>query len=235
MAIVQVKQAAATAAAVTVTLTATTAGNTLIVLLEASGTSVNPTAFTVTLGGVAGNFVQDALFHNTSDASRGAAWRDQPCAGGQTSLVVTATGGSGTIVTFATVWECDDIAATPFDKTAGSGAASGTAWTSTATAATAQASERAFGSVFAVNPTTTTITGPSSPWVNQAQLSQAQGAGENAIWMAGTNDLSATGTPVYSGTFALGEQWDAAIATYKLGAAAAARIPDVAMAPMTGG
>ena len=233
MGIVQVKQGSSALATLTVTLDAsTTAGNTLIVAVASSGTSTNPTTFAVTLGGSAGNFAQDSASGSSSDAAGGAVWRDSNCAGGQTAVAITGTGGVGTIATTATVWECDDLAVSPFDQTAGSLAASGTTWTSTATPATTQATERCFGAVFGVNPSTVTVTGPSSPWVNQAQVSQAQGT-SNCVWMAGTLDLAATGAQTYNGTFSLGEQWVAKVATYKLAAGGATVTMGSALAATT--
>jgi hypothetical protein len=224
VAIVQSKSGSSATTSLTITLGAATgSGNSLIVLIAASGTSNNPTAIACTLGGSTGNFVQDSIFGSASDAAIGAVWRDQPAVAGQTAVGITATGGSGTIAIMATVYEVDDLAASPFDKTANSVSAGATTWTSTATVATTQASERLLGCVFTTASGAATVTGPSSPWANMAQINQAQGSFTDA-WMTGSQTVAATGTYTYNGTVSPSSQWIAKIVTYKLTAGGAVGI-----------
>jgi hypothetical protein len=226
--LVQVKQGSGTGTSLTITLDSPTGtGNSLIVVIAASGTSTNPTAIACTLGGVTDNFAQDSTFGSASDAAIGATWRDQPAASGQTSVGITATGGSGTIAITATVYERSDLAATPFDKTANSVSAGSTSWTSTATATTAQASEVAIGAVFTTASGAATITGPAPPWTNLAQVTQVQGSFTDQ-WMSGWQVLSSTQAVTYSGTVSTSSQWIAKVVTYELAAAStAARAPQV--------
>src|ERR1043165_7843626 len=108
--LVQTKQGSGTGTSLTITLDKpTTAGNGLIVVIAASGSSTNPTAITCQLGGVTDNFVQDSTFGSSSDAAIGATWRDSNCAGGQTAVGISATGGSGTIAIMASVYERSDL------------------------------------------------------------------------------------------------------------------------------
>jgi hypothetical protein len=221
MGIVQTKQGSITSAGFPVTLTITLdnptgTGNSLIVLIAASGFSSNPTAVACTLGGVTGNFVQDSTFGSSGDAAIGATWRDQPAASGQTAVAITATGGAGVSAILATVYECDDLASSPFDKTASSVSAGSGTWTSTATATTTQASERLFGGVFTTSASAFgTITGPAGPWANLAQVNQAQSTFFDS-WMSGSQDVAATSAYTYNGTVTSTPQWIAKIVTYKL-------------------
>jgi len=218
MGIVQVKQGSSNTSPLAITLdNPTTAGNSLIIVVAVSGTSSSPSISTPTLGGAADNFVRDFTAGDpATDASVNETWRDQPCTGGQTAVSIAFTGGAGTFAIFATVYECDDLAASPFDKTASSVNSGSTSWSSTATATTSQASERCFGSVFGTNaPAGVTVTGPSSPWVNQAQLSIAQGT-FNSVYMSGSLDLVAPAAATYSGTFSSSDQFVATVVTYKL-------------------
>jgi len=222
--VVQLKSGSSATTSLTITLDAPTgSGNSLVVVIAASGTANNPTAIACTLGGVTGNFVQDTIFGSSTDAGIGAVWRNQPAASGQTAVGITATGGTGTIAIMATVYEVNDLAASPFDKTANSVSAGATTWTSTATAATTQATERLFGGVFTAASGASTITGPTSPWTNTAQINQVQGSFTDG-WIAGVQNVVSTGTYTYNGTVSPSSQWIAKIATYKLSTGAAVGI-----------
>src|ERR1041385_6393907 len=112
--LVQTKQGSGTGTTLTITLDSpTTAGNGLIVVIAASGSSTNPTAITCQLGGVADNFVQDSTFGSSSDAAIGATWRDSNCAGGQTAVGISATGGAGANATLRTERDNTETQATP--------------------------------------------------------------------------------------------------------------------------
>jgi hypothetical protein len=226
VAIVQSKSGSSATTPLTITLSAPTgAGNSLIVLVVGSGVTANPTTYACTLGGAAGNFVQDTTFGTATDAATGATWRDQPAVAGQTSVAISATGGSGTLAIMATVYEVNDLAASPFDKTAKAvSSPGGTTWTSTATATTTQANERLFGANFTtVGSAFGTITGPSSPWSNIPQVNQAQGTFFSS-WITGAQDVAATGAYTYNGTVSPSSQSVTEIVTYKLTAGGAASI-----------
>jgi len=216
--LVQSKQGSGNAATLTITLDgSTTAGNGLVVLVAASGTSTNPTSVSaVTLGGVADHFSQLSTFGSASDAAIGSTWLDLNCAGGQTSVAITATGGSGTLALMATVYEWAGLAPSgTLDKTANSVSAGSTSWTSTATAATTQASEVWMGAVFTTASGAGTVTGPSSPWTNLAQVSQTQGSFADR-WMSGYQEVVSTGTAAYAGAVTPSSQWISKIVALKL-------------------
>lgn len=218
MALVQTKQGSSALGTLTITLDApTTAGNGLVVILAASGTTSNPTSVTaVTLGGVADNFSQISTFGGSSDAAIGAVWLDLNCAGGQTSVAITTTGGSGTLAVMATVYEWSGLyPVSPFDQTANSVSSGSTSWTSTATPTTTQADELWIGAVFTTVSSAGTITGPSSPWTNLAQVNQTQGSFEDR-WMSGYQVVAATGAATYNGTVSPSSQWIAKVVTLRL-------------------
>jgi len=219
MGLVQTKQGSAASGSLTITLDApTTAGNALIVILASSGTTTNPTSVSsITLGGSAGNFVSVSTFGSASDAAIGATWLDLNCVGGQTSVAITMSGGSGTIATLATVYEWSGlVAASAFDKTSGGVSAGSTSWTSGTTAAVSQPSELLIGGSFVtVSGSSPTITGPTSPWNNLSQVSQAQGSFNDA-WMSGYQVISSGGTATYSGTVSPSSQSISQVNTFKL-------------------
>jgi len=219
MGLIQSKQGSGSASPLNITLdNPTTAGNTLIILIAASGTSANPTSVSgATLGGAADNFAQDATFGSASDAAIGATWSDPACTGGQTAVAISTSGGSGTLALIAAVYEWSGLIAShaAFDQSANSVSGGSTSWTSTATGTTAQAAEVAFGAVFCTDASAGTITGPSSPWNNLTQVNQVQGA-FNDSWMSGYQILSSVGTVTYNGTVAPSQQWISKVVTFKV-------------------
>ena len=204
--LVQSKSGTATAGTtVTITLTgSTTAHNCLVVYAGAYQSSVGPTVSGITLGGSAGNFNQEDFepFGN-ADAE---IWSDRDCAGGQTSVVVTFSAGSGSNLGMAAwVEEWSGLLTTPPADQVSGDTGTGTSPTSGATGTLAQATELAAGVIAA----TQSVTGPSSPWVNQSLLT----AGGLRL-MAGHQVVAATTPVTYSGTMTSGT-WEAVIVTFK--------------------
>ena len=194
IAFVQAASNTAAASSVTVTLgSATTAGNCVIACIALGNGSSTSAVSSVTLGGSAGNFSQiKAVGDLAVGAEQLAIWVDPNCAGGQTSVAITQTTG---LVTMAWVFEFSGLALSALlDQSATFDSAVGTNSTFSITSgATTRASELAVGCAYAFS---TTITGPSSPWVNEATLSQG-----NDRLQASYNILSSTGTVTYSGSF----------------------------------
>lgn len=198
---------------VTVTLgSSTTAGNCLVVYVGEVESTTNPTVSGITLGGNAGNFAQAGAAINDADANC-EIWTDQNCAGGQTSVVVTFNAGTGTSqANEVLVEEWSGIALSgAVDKTNGQNAGSAS-WSSGSSGTLSQASELVVGAVSVFSAPT--ITGPSSPWVNQAQIS----ASTNGAMLAGHQVVSATTAQTYSGTIASSIAWGAVIVTLKAAA-----------------
>jgi hypothetical protein len=215
--LVQTKQGSSASNSLTITLdAATTAGNALIVVLASGGTTTNPSSISsITLGGSADHFAQVSTFGSGSDPAIGAVWLDLNCAGGQTSVVITASGGTGSLATTASVYEFAGLyPVSSFDQTAGS-AGTATSWSSGASPTTTQATEFWVGGIFLIDSGTPTLTGPSSPWTNLAQVNQAQGS-FNARWMSGWQIVSSTGTATYSGTSSTSFEWITKVATFRL-------------------
>lgn len=237
MGLVQSKQGASATSPLTITLDSSTgAGNGLVVMVTASGTTLNGHVSGITLGGAAGNFAQVATIGATTDASITASWLDLNCAGGQTSVAITFTGGTGTQQFFAAVYERDDLlTASAFDKTASN--TSTIAWTSGATATLSQANEVIVGAVFISGSSQPTITGPSSPWANLTTQTATQGAFLVA-WQSGWEAVSSTAAVTYAGTSTNGTDGTALVVTLKQATAAAAAsvlpslIPPGRMSPM---
>ena len=230
MGLVQFKQGTSAATTLTITLTSpTVAGHGLIVKAATSWATSNGTISGITLGGSADHFASAATAGSSTNAANVACWLDLNCAGGQTSVVITTSGGSGAAVLLASVEERDDLPSTlAFDKSAGSTSNGSTSWTSTATATTTQANELWTGlSLCLASGSTPSITGPSSPWSNLAQISQA-GSGFTNTFMAGSQVVAATGAATYNGTVSPSSEWVGLVATLKLTSAAASILPQQA-------
>lgn len=198
--LVQVAANAASAASVTVTLgSPTTGANTLVALFGTSANSSNGSPSGITLGGSADNWAQSAIQGSSGDHAISAGWADPNCAGGQTSVVITLTGGSGDLL-FAWVFEWSGLSAT-VDVSSGAANSFSSTWTSGTTGSTTQADEVAFGITCGAANTAGAagLAGPASPWVNEAQQSLA-GSSHTKCAIAGYQVLSSTGTQVYSGT-----------------------------------
>ncbi len=140
--VVQAAPTAVAASLTTVTATfgsPTTAGNTLIACVTANGNTANPAVSGITLGGAADHW-QAVVTAAGLTSYGGGIWYDPGCAGGQTAVVVISSGGSGTNPEIAvTVYEVSGILAA--DKSATAPGASGTTFSSGATATTAYAAE----------------------------------------------------------------------------------------------
>lgn len=181
---------------VTATIAATGAGNTLVALIGDVSSLNNGTPNAVTLGGLADNWTQAAVQGSATDHSVVAGWVDPNCAGGKTTVTVTTTGATGTEDIFLWVYEWANLPG-GVDKTSAGANTFAASWTSGATATTTQASEVAFG-ITAGNTqggSTGALTGPSSPWINQAF--QQNGP---KISLPGYNILTSTQAVTYNGT-----------------------------------
>jgi hypothetical protein len=206
--------------------TAVTAGNCLVACMTSPSASAAVTSVTaVKTGALAESWTQS---EHVSDATSGiyaAVWTNLGTGGGGTAVNVTVSFGqtdSGSVQTpfLLDVYEVSGV--TAVDKIAVSAAgATGTSWSSGATATTAQASEIAFG-VASCTPTasgTATVTGPGGAWTNSTVLTQAWTStfgSYHAYQVSGYEALSSTGTVTYSGTVSASSYWDAAVVTLKV-------------------
>src|ERR1700693_150975 len=174
----------------------TTAGNCLVVCIATETTGgTNPSVSGVTLGGAAGNFASLLSAGTSTTEAITGIWADPNCAGGQTSVAVSFTGGSSPQY-FASVMEFSGLAATiaglPDKSTSVNAGSASSSWSSGSTATTSQASQVWAGMVATDS---VTITGPASPWVNAAQLTLSA-----SDFMSGYQIRSATGAAAYAGT-----------------------------------
>ena len=190
-----VQTASNTGNAVTVTLgSPTTASNCLVacVALGSGGSLASVTS--IKLGGSADNWAQlKAVGDLTTGAEQLAVWADPNCAGGQTSVVMQPAVANTNVMY---VFEASGIAPSSildqFGTADSGGSQTGPSFSVSTGGATTQASELAVGCVYGYNQT---ITGPSSPWVNESTVSNG-----TRTLQAGYQILSSTGTVTYSGT-----------------------------------
>lgn len=220
---VSVVQTASNTGTSTVTVTlgsSTTAGNCLVACIAMGSGGGLATVSGVTLGGAADHWAQLAAAGNLlTGAEQLAVWADPNCAGGQTAVAITV---SGAAVTLAQVFEASGIAASSvLDQSAtadSGGATSGPAF-SLSTGSTAQASELAIACTYGYNQT---VTGPSSPWVNEATL-----ASTTRDLQASYQILSSAGTVTYSGSYGAATFNGQIVVTLLAAAAAAAAVSQV--------
>ena len=183
---------------VTVTISATGTGHCLVVFFGAADTVTAPTVSGITLGGAAGNFAQAAGAGGGThiDAE---IWTDRNAASGQTSVVISWSGGfSTTVAGRVEEWAGIVTGVSPVDKTSTGTGTTTTSWSSGATGTLTQAAEIVVGLVANISGASTSITGPSSPWTNQAEVDSGTAVGE----MNGWQQVAATTSQTYSGTFA---------------------------------
>jgi Concanavalin A-like lectin/glucanases superfamily len=205
---------------VTVTLGAgTTAGNCLAVMIYVLGSTTNPSSVSgVTLGGVAGNFSSRVVVGASATTfPMTAIWACENIAGGQTSVVISTTGGTGTIGLIAFVEEWSGIAtgagaATDKTSSGSDGSGSTSAFTSNATSTTANANEAWLGIGGFASGGAPTITGPAGPWSNQTAFTETIG-GIGAGAVSGSQAATSTGAATYSGTLSASEVWSAVVLT----------------------
>jgi hypothetical protein len=189
----------ATGTSLTLTLANPTAasGSCLVVCVAGQTTATtNPAVTGMTLGGSAGNFGSVFSTGGSTDESNLAIWANPNCAGSQTSVVINFTGVTGPNY-LASVLEASGLASTIaalLDKSAASTTgANGTSWSTGSTATTSNANQLWVG---AVATDGTTITGPSSPWTNIAQVTQG-----SSDFMSGYQVRSSVGAASYAGSF----------------------------------
>lgn len=208
--LVQSKSGSGTTSPVTVTLTSnTTAGNCLVVAVAAGNSTTNATVSGMTLGGSAGNFASAVALANNSDCNV-EIWTDQNCAGGQTAVAVSFSGGTGTGNGFDVfVWEFSGVSvSSAVDKAPAAAGGTTGGFASASTGTLTIANEVAVGIGGAVGSIgAPTMTGPSSPWNNQTSVSAAKTGA-----VGGYQIVSATTALTYTGTSSTGK-WGAAIIT----------------------
>lgn len=208
----------------TVTLSATTAGNLIIVAVSNDGAVTNdPT--TITLTGSSDTFTKDINAANTNPVANVnlSIWSDPNCSGGKTSVVASGGLGSGTLMD---VWEWSGGAtSSPLQAAHGAAAPASTLQTSFDSGVTASIPAGCLGIAAVIGigsggRAQATVTG-SGTWTTETAL---QPGSVSQMLSARQNTLAA-GTPNYAGTFSApvaGAYWAAVIAAYKPAGGAAA-------------
>ena len=211
----------------------TTAGNCLILVTGCGPGGVSGVTFG---GGSTDNWTAQVTFADPGTGQPDI-WADPACLAGQSTINISlADPASLGYLTAAIVLEVSGLAATsPLDlhATSQASAASGSAaWTSGSTGTTSQAAELWIGAVFGYSSGggAVTVTGPSSPWVNETQVTPSTGI----FLYAGYQITAATGAAAYSGTVSGVPDHDlyyaAAVATFRASSGAAGA---AALAPLS--
>ena len=180
--------------------------STLVACITSNGTTVNPGVGSITLGGSADNW-QNA-FSDPGTTQYGAMiWYDPNCASGQTSVVLTGSGGSGASSPqlYLTVYEVYGVLA--FDKgSSGDSNALVTSFSSGTTAQLSQMNEIAFG--VEMNDTLVASVTGAGAW----QYVQT-GAGF-FDQTAGYQQITSGGTATFSGPLGNGARYTAVVASF---------------------
>ena len=196
----------------------TTAGNCLFACITTLTINDGQSITSVTTNGTAENWASAVAISNTQDLPV-AIWANPQTGGGQKTVDIswsfnaTATTSNSMVllvdiyefsgISGATVAAITDQTSTDFDN------AGETSWTSLATGTTNEPVELVLGVagflVTVVN-TTSSVTGPSSPWTNETLLSSSQQAGGtgtghqfDVYQVSGYQVTSSTGAFTYSG------------------------------------
>jgi len=216
--LVQSKQFTFTGTSGSGTISATGAGNCLAVLISTCGYYSDPSVSAVTLGGSSDHFAQGAD-EITSTLPPGCyAWLDDNCAGGQTAIAITLTGGSGPFGTTVTVLEFSNVVtSSALDQTTGGESSSFPTTFATGNVTTTQAEEVIIGFAATVGSSPPSISGPSSGWTNLAAQSENI-SGTYIATVASYKIVSSTGTMDYSGTLSGSFGYNALILTLKAAA-----------------
>ena len=181
----------------------TTAGSCLAVLVSTFGDTTTPSVAAVTLGGSSDHFAQAADEIAGSGAPFCYGWLDENCAGGQTVIAVTLTGGSGSLVTTVTVMEIPNVeTSSALDQTTGGDSNSNASTFNSGNVTTTQAEEIIIGFAATIG-SSPTIAGPSSGWTNLAAQSIAIDS-LGVATVASYKIVSSTGVQAYSGTISSG-------------------------------
>ena len=201
----------------TVTIAAPSIGNCLIVCFTVMSEAGSvPTISSVKIGTSADNFAVGKSNTNSTIGAVAAIYTDQNLQVSSTSVVIAVSEASAIS---ADVYEWNGINLSgAVDNTNASNVNSSASFSSGTSGTLSQPAEVAFGVTGILNPSAETITGPSSPWTNEAQLS----TNDSVITfpfdqMSGYQQVSATTALTYSGTCTSGSYSDTAIVTLKLG------------------
>lgn len=216
MTIAFVQTAASHSSSLVHSLTATlsspaTAGNCLVACI--GGHNINVVTG-VTSSASADNWGTAGAVTASAGAETCEIWTDPGCAGGNTTVTCSVT-NSGLVI--MQVFEFAGVASgSPVDGTPASAVSvpQTTSWSSGATG-TASAGDLVIGASCGYNGASAyTLTGPSSPWTNEAYIATSQ----SSIWtrlIAGYQVLSGSGTATYSGTSSSAQGWGAAAIALK--------------------
>ena len=192
----------------------TAAGNTIVVCVSIGTGGSALTVSSVALSGSSDTFTKAAAVANATAVIDSEIWYDSGSSAGHTLVTVTLSGSLSSGGAEVDIYEWHGLlVSSSLDKThTGTGSAV-TSWSSGSSGTLSQPGEVAFGTVSAFT-SGATITGPSSPWTNESQLT----AGSYAQ-MSGYQQVAATTALTYNGTFSSSSYYAACIATFKLAAA----------------
>jgi hypothetical protein len=205
---------------------ATIAGQTLVALTGSFQSTANPTVSAVKIGTLADNWAaaNTAYSNGTMNA---AIWIDPGCAGGQTSAVITFTGGTGTNPEVgAFIFAVPNLAASPLDTAPAGGNGTGTSWSAGSTGPLAQAAEVAFAIIVADELGGAAILPPGAPWVEESPIS---GGGGLLAMLAGYQVTTTAGSLTYAGTLTSSTIYGTCMITLKAASSApVAAVPGTA-------
>jgi hypothetical protein len=189
----------------TATISATQAGNTLVV-----AACCNAGTLTITDSASQSYSTATTLAGNTTQTSK--IFYFPNTAAGVTTVTISST--SSTDLNLIVTEYAGVLVASPLDQTSTHGQTASTSWTSNATATTAQASELLIGSCMGTLHNNTAFT-PGSGWSSVATVLNVRGGANLELFLEDQYAL-AIGTYAATGTTSQSDNEYASIATFKL-------------------
>jgi hypothetical protein len=191
----------------------TSSGNSIIVCVSIGAPSTATTVSSVALTGSSDTFVKAVSQANATAIIDSEIWYDSGNSAGHTVVTVNLSAsisGGGAVEIDVYEWN-GLLTASALDKTHTGSGSSVTSWSSGSSGTLSQSAEVAFGTVSAFG-SPPSITGPSSPWTNEPQITAATSYAQ----MSGYQQVSATTALTYNGTFSGSTYYAACIATFKI-------------------
>jgi hypothetical protein len=182
----------------------TTIGNCLVAALSGATSGTIPTVSSVKIGGVADNWATAKEGTQSTAGLRTAIWTDLGCTQTATAVAVVMSASCGLAID---AFEFSGVKTSGAVDKSNTGNGTSSPWSSGSTGTLTQASEIAVGVVGDLDSTNSsvTITGPSSPWNNEAQVGFVNGiTGTGQAQMSGYQIVNATTALTYSGTVTMG-------------------------------
>ena len=186
-----------------------TPGNCVVAAITLSPVGNVVDISSITTNGSADHWVLGVNNNDSTNIVSGSIYVDPNSVGGTKNVVISYS-FNGTASSTETCGICVDlfelsgvVSVSAVDKTNSATADNVTSWSSGSSGTTTQGTEFVIGLLADTDEATATVTGPSSPWNNESEITlnlQSQGAPFQIHQLCGYQIVSSTGSFTYSGT-----------------------------------